>query len=312
MTSVVSTPEGARDPVRVGVIAAIGAYAAWGILPAYLRLVEFADPLEVLALRIFWTIPAALVAIAATSGWRRGLREVRAALRPPVLGALCVSAVFILVNWGLFVWAVAQERLLEGSLAYFLAPLVGVGLGVALFRERISRAQLAALALAGVGVVVMGLALGAPPWIAIGLCATWSVYALVRKQTPVPAAVGLLVETLVLVLPAGALLAWVAHTSGLKTDDSAANMALLALSGPATATPLILFSLAARRVRFATLGMLQYIAPTGQFLLGLLWGEPFTALHAASFTLIWIGLACFSADALNRDRKAREAPPPPV
>jgi chloramphenicol-sensitive protein RarD len=221
-----------------------------------------------------------------------------------MLATLAVSACFIFVNWGLYVWLVLSQRVIESALAYFLAPLVAVGAGVLFFRERITVAQIAALALALVGIVVQGFALGAPPWMALALCATWSTYAIIRKQAQVPAAVGLFIETLALMPLCVGLLWWAAQSAPLAFGTSASHSILLALAGPATALPLMAFTFGARRVSFVTIGLLQFLAPTLQFATGIAFGEPFTPLRAASFALIWVGLAIFAWDTIRRARMA--------
>jgi len=294
----------AENERRIGFMATAGAYIFWGFFPLYLHLLSFADVREVLGQRILWSIPASVIAIVLMSGWRIGLREIATALKPRMLATLAVSACFIFVNWGLYVWLVLSHRVIESALAYFLAPLVAVGAGVLFFRERITAAQIAALALALVGIVVQGFALGAPPWMALALCATWSTYAIIRKQAPVPAAVGLLIETLALMPLCLGLLWWAAQTAPLAFGTSPSHSILLALAGPATALPLMAFTFGARRVSFVTIGLLQFLAPTLQFATGLAFGEPFTPLRAASFAIIWIGLAIFAWDTIRRARMA--------
>jgi chloramphenicol-sensitive protein RarD len=223
-------------------------------------------------------------------------------MRPRMLGTLAASALFIFINWGIYVWLVLHARVIEASLAYFLAPLVSVAIGVLFFCERISPAQVAALILAFAGVVVQGVALGAPPWMALALCATWSVYAVIRKRAAVPAATGLFIETVTLAPVAAALLWWVAGDVGLSFGDGFSHGALLAFAGPVTALPLMLFAFGARRVSFTALGLMQYFAPSLQFMIGIAFGELFTPLRAASFALIWLGLILFSWDTLRRAR----------
>ena len=293
---------------RAGFIAAATAYVIWGFLPLYLKLVAFAGAAEVLGQRILWSIPAAAMAIYFMSGGgAQALRDFRSALTPKMLLTLTASSAFIFVNWGIYVYLVLSERVIESALAYFLAPLVAVAVGVLFFKERITIAQIIALALALVGVVVQGLALGAPPWMALALCATWSAYAVIRKRAPVPAAVGMLIETLALAPLAAGLLWWAGQQAPLAFTFGWSEASLLALAGPLTAIPLMAFAFGARRVTFVTLGLLQFLAPTLQFATGILFGEPFTVLRGVSFALIWAGLAFFAWDTLSR---ARAVPPP--
>jgi chloramphenicol-sensitive protein RarD len=289
---------------RAGFIAAASAYVMWGFLPLYLKQIAFADVREVLAQRILWAIPAAFIAVIVMSGVRKGAREIAAALNPRMLGTLAASAVFIFVNWGLYVYLVLNERVIESSLAYFLSPLVSVAVGVLFYRERINAPQIAALGLALVGIVVQGVALGAPPWMALALCATWSVYAVIRKRAPVPAAVGLLIECVALVPVALGLLLWASSVGPLTFGGDWTHALLLAFAGPATALPLMAFAFGARRVSFTALGLLQFLAPSLQFATGIAFGEPFTPLRAASFVLIWVGLGLFSWDALRRAQQS--------
>lgn len=300
MTTASVQPSLTEPDKRAGFIAAASAYVMWGFLPLYLKLIAFADVREVLGQRILWAIPSALIAVFVMSGWRVGLRELAAALNPRMLATLLASACFIFMNWGMYVWLVLNERVIESALAYFLAPLVSVGVGVLFFGEKIRAAQLAALVLAAVGVVVQGLALGAPPWMALALCATWSVYAVIRKRAPVPAATGLLIECLAIAPVAAAIMIWAAAEAPLAFTSDWRHGLLLALAGPITALPLMAFTFGARRVSFTTLGLLQFLAPSLQFATGIAFGEPFTPLRAASFVLIWAGLAFFSWDTLRR------------
>ncbi|MFZ2030113.1 MAG: EamA family transporter RarD [Vitreimonas sp.] len=289
---------------RLGFMATTFAYTFWGFLPLYLHLLTFADVREVLGQRVLWCVPAAIIAVFAMLGWKAGWSEIGKALRPRMLATLAASACFIFVNWGLYVWLVMTQRVIESALAYFLTPLVAVAVGVLAYKERITSAQLAALVLAGIGIVVQAFALGAPPWMALALCATWSMYIVIRKQAPVPAAVGLLVETIVLAPVAAGFLWWASQSAPLAFGSSTSHSLLLLLAGPATAIPLTAFAFGARRVSFTTLGLLQFLAPTLQFATGLAFGESFTPLRAASFALIWIGLAFFSWDTIRRARMA--------
>jgi chloramphenicol-sensitive protein RarD len=287
---------------RTGLIASATAYMLWGFLPLYLKLVGFADVREVLGQRILWCVPAALAAVFFPAGWAGGWRDLKVAFKPRMLLTLLASACFIFMNWGLYVWLVLHERVIESSLAYFLTPLVSIAVGTLFFGERITMPQTAALGVATAGVITQGFALGALPWAALGLCATWSIYVIIRKNAVVSSATGLFVESSLLAPIAAGLVLWTASEGALSFTDSAPHAILLALAGPVTALPLILFAFGARRVTFVTIGLLQFLAPSIQFCIGLAAGEPFTPLRAMSFGLIWLGLAIFCWDVLRRAR----------
>ncbi len=299
-----STESTSETERRAGFLAAASAYVMWGFLPLYLKLISFADVREVLGQRILWAAPSAFIAVFLMSGWKLGWREIGAALKPRMLGTLVASACFIFVNWGLYVYLVLNERVIESALAYFLSPLVSVAVGVFFFGEKIRALQTGALILALIGVIVQGLALGAPPWLALALCATWSVYAVIRKRAAVPAATGLLIESLALAPVAAGLLWWASQTAPLAFTESTGNALLLAFAGPATALPLLAFTFGARRVSFTALGLLQFLAPSLQFATGIAFGEHFTPLRGLSFALIWAGLGLFAWDTLRRAKEA--------
>ena len=287
---------------RDGMWAAGGAYVLWGLLPLYLKFVGFADPLEELAQRILWSLPFAALAVIAF----KAVRDTRAILQDRTsLAWLAASAALISLNWGVYVWAVANNQVIEASLAYFLTPLVQIAFGVWFFKERLSPLQGVALAFAAAGVALQAAALGAVPVVALVLCLSWSFYGLIRKRLAVPATGGLLIETAMLAPLAGVLLAFVAAGPiGVSFDNGPTEASLLAFTGLATAAPLMLFAFGARRLPFAAIGLLQFIAPTLQFLTALAFGEAFTVLRALSFGLIWVGVALF---VLHLQRQARLA-----
>jgi chloramphenicol-sensitive protein RarD len=291
------------DPqeARLGLAAAGGAYVIWGVLPIYLKILGFASAWEILGQRILWSIPAAAGAMLIVGGWR----QTRAALaKPGVLWSLCLSATVIAVNWAVFVWAVANARVIEASLAYFMSPLVNVAIGVSFFGERLHGRQALAVGVGALGVALQGVALGHVPWVALALAGTWAIYSVVRREAPIPAAGGLLTEAALLAPIAAGGLIFLSLTGPTAFDDSLSNAVLLAVSGPLTAAPLILFALGARRISFIALGMLQYLAPTLQLLIGVAFGEPFGGLRAASFALIWVGLALFTWERIRSERRA--------
>jgi chloramphenicol-sensitive protein RarD len=289
-----------------GLAAATAAYLLWGVLPAFWKLLGAVPPLEVLANRVLWSLLFTLALLAALGR----LGELRAALGSPRerLG-LGVASVLIALNWGIFIWAVQANRIVETSLGYYLNPLLSAALGVAFFRERLAPAQVAAIALAGLGVGVQIAAYGGVPWVALVLAATFTSYGVAKKRTAVSSLASLSFETAAL---APLALAWLAlgapAPGGTLAGNDTLTSALLVASGPITAAPLIAFAAAARRLPFTVLGLFQYASPTISLVLAVAaYGEPFTTAHAISFTCIWLALALFSASAWH-SRKALESP----
>jgi chloramphenicol-sensitive protein RarD len=293
---------------RLGFLSAVGAYVMWGLFPLYWPLLEPAAPVEILAHRIVWSLVFLVVLLGATSGfrWVRGLGRRRA-------GLLVVAAVLITVNWGLFIYAVNSGQVVETSLGYFINPLVTVLLAVTVLGERLRRRQVFAVGIAAAGVVVLTAAYGRLPYIALTLACSFGLYGLVKKRVGVDGTPSLAVETAVLAAPALAYLVWLgAQGDGTFTTEGAGHVALLAGGGIATAVPLIFFGAAAVRIPLATVGLLQYIAPVMQFLIGVLvYGEPMPAARLAGFVLVWIALAVFMADALRALRAGAAVVPDP-
>ena len=217
-------------------------------------------------------------------------------------------------NWGLYIWGVSTGRIIETSLGYFLVPLLNAGLGRILFQERLRRAQKIALGLATAGVVVMVWQVGRLPWIALGLAGTWAAYGLVHKRSQAGPLTGLALETSFAAPFALGYLIWLGWAGQAHFGASGPGPTLLLMgTGIISMVPLTLFSLGARRLRFTTLGLLQYIAPTCQFLIGwLLYHEPFDAERAGAFGLIWLGLALYTFDAIRRERSSPRKPTAPV
>jgi len=290
-----------REPVsdyRQGLLHAFLAYAVWGLLPAYIKLLGGVSALEIVANRVIWSLGIILAILV----WRRQLAGFLAVLSTPrMLAALSLSAVLIAINWLAYIWAVVHGHVLAASLGYFLNPLVNVLIGVTLLHDRLSRVQWCAIGLAACGVAI--LAAGAPDTlgISLALALSFAFYGLVRKLTPVSALVGLAVETLVLLVPAIAAFVWVQETSGVSFGQDIPLTALLVATGVVTSVPLLLFASAARRLSMVTLGLIQYVAPTLQFLLGVfVYGERLSVDRWASFGLVWAGLALFMGHALRQ------------
>jgi chloramphenicol-sensitive protein RarD len=295
----------APDPARVGVLLGIGAYLIWGLLPLFLHLFEGVSPVEIVAHRVLWS----LLLLAAAASLSGKTRAIVAALRQPgVLPVLLASSVLIAANWTIYAYAVLNQHVLEASLGYFINPLVNVLLGVIVLKERLRRPQIAAVAVAALGVMVLAVANGASLGIPLGLAFSFGLYGLLRKMAPVDAFAGLTIETVLIAPFAAGVLVWAAQGGHAAWGESGTRDLLLIASGPITAAPLLLFAAAAKRLRYATLGVLQYIAPTLQFLQGwLLFGETLTPVHLVTFGCIWAGLALYAIDGL---RHARIAPAP--
>jgi chloramphenicol-sensitive protein RarD len=277
---------------RIGLLHGIAAYGLWGIVAAYWKLLEGIDPIELVAHRAVWGL-LAFGAIAIGAGQWRAMRA--AIVDPRVLAVMALSSSLLAVNWGVFVGATITGRLLDASLGYFINPLVSVALGMIVLRERMRRLQWIAIGLAAVGVAQLALRAGEVPWIALVLASTFGLYGLVRKIARVEAVVGSTIET-VLMAPVGAIYLAVLG-GGVMNGGSASTIALLAGTGVVTAVPLVLFASAARRLPLATVGFLQYLAPTGQFVLAAtVFGEPLASERLLAFVWIWAGLGVFSVD----------------
>lgn len=285
---------------RLGLLQGVGAYLIWGVLPLYFLLLKAVGAGEILAARIAWSLLLVLGIVVAV---RRMPHLMAVARAPRTIGLLTISAALISVNWLTYIWSVQHHHVLEASLGYFLNPLVNVLLGVVVLRERLTRIQLAAVALAAAGVAVLASGAGGYLWITATLAVSFSLYGLVRKVAPVEALEGLAIETALLTPPALLYMAWL-YAQGMLVFGRAADLSVvLMLGGILTAVPLLLFAAAARKLPYSTLGLLQYIAPTLQFLLAItIFGEALTARHILCFTLIWGGIGLFVFGLVRRPR----------
>lgn len=288
---------------RRGFLLAAAAYAMWGLFPLYWTLLESAGAVEILAHRIVWSL---VVMVALTVGLRR-TPQLRHILRTPrLLGILTLAAVVIAFNWGGFIYGVNAGRVVEVSLGYFINPLVTVLLGVVVLGERLRRVQWVAIGIATLAVVVLTVDYGHPPWIAFLLAASFGTYGLAKKKADVEAVESLTFETLVLTPVALGYLVWLwAQGSASFGSDGVVHSALLVSTGLVTAVPLICFGAAAIRVSMTTIGLLQYLAPTLQFVLGLVvFHEGLSTEKWVGFALVWLALALFTTEAL-RGRRAQ-------
>lgn len=292
---------------RRGMWVAVGAYVLWGVMPLYWHLLKAVPSLQIVLHRIAWSA----LFVGAYLLWRDGRGWLRRTLAGPRLGwMLALSGVLIAFSWGLYIWAVNAGHVVETALGYFINPLLNVLIGVLFLRERLRPLQWLSVAVAATGVLWLAVRYGQVPWIALALAASFGLYGVVRKLAHVDAVAGLGVESAYLFLPAIALLAWTeAHGGGgFGAGYGAAASALLVLGGIVTALPLVGFAYAVRRIPLATVGLLQYIAPTLQFLIGVLvFREPFDRERLVGFACIWLALAIFAADGLLRARRGRLA-----
>jgi chloramphenicol-sensitive protein RarD len=297
------SPAAAGPSAGPGLAAAVAAFLIWGLFPLYLKPLSGVPATQIMAHRIVWCC----LLVFAWLALRGELGAVRRALADPVSRLrLVASAALISVNWLIYVWAVTHEHTVDASLGYFINPLLNVVLGVWLLNERLNRAQWLAVALAAVGVAYLTVVLGRPPWIALALATSFGLYGLIRKIVAVEAVPGLATETLLLAPFAAAFLLWCeAQGTGALGRAGPGVNALLLGSGLVTALPLALFAFGARRIPLSTLGLLQYVGPTLQFLIGVLvFHEPFPRARAVGFVLIWAALAVYAADGLWRARKS--------
>ncbi|MEZ4235162.1 MAG: EamA family transporter RarD [Myxococcota bacterium] len=281
-----------------GLAAGVAAYALWGLLPLYWKLLGAVPPLELLAHRIVWSL-VALGAVVAVAGRLPGLLR---ALDRRTVGIYALASVLVGTNWLLYVWAVAAGRVVEVSLGYFVNPMVSVLLGVAVLGERLSRVQRVGVACAGVGVGALLVGSGSPPWVSLTLAVSFGLYGLVKKLAPLRSAGGAHARTAILTPPSLVAVGWLQLSGvGALGRHGVGFDALLLLSGVATSLPLLLFGVAARQVPLSQLGLLQYLAPTLQLVLAVaVFGEPFGPLRAAAFAAVWLGIAVFVSPVVRR------------
>ncbi len=282
--------------LRRGYLLGLAAYVIWGLFPLYFKLLEAIPASEIIVHRVLWSalFGAALLMVWKHPGWWAELRA-----HPQRLAVLALCGLLIAANWLIYVWAVINARMLEASLGYYINPLVNVLLALVVLRERLRRLQGLAVGLAALGVLQQIWLLGSVPWVSLALALTFGFYGLIRKQAPVAALPGLVVETWLLLPVALLWLAW--HPAAMSAQAaflSSSQLWLLAAAGPITLIPLVCFNAAARHLPYATLGFLQYLAPTLVLLQAvLLFGEPLDSARLLSFICIWVALAIYSLDA---------------
>jgi len=308
--------------IRTGFIAAVAAYVIWGIFPLFWRQLASVPAVELVCHRVIWSTLFLVVAIGVLrctrtrlgleltgdAWWGDSRLSHQAIQSQSQLWTISFfAAIVISINWLSFVWAVNNGRILESSLGYYIAPLVSVGLGVAVMKDRLTRWQWASILIAGAGVLLITLAHGSVPWVSLAMAFSFAIYGLLKKRTGVPPLVGLLMENAILALPASIFLLVLTRSgSGSMGQLGWSTDALIVTGGVITVPPLMLFALAARRVSLSTIGMLQYIGPTLQFIVGVeVGGETLTSGRLVGFAFVWIGSIVYIYAAQIAFRKKR-------
>lgn len=302
MNAPISTAE---RTARAGLVFGLFAYGLWGVLPIYFKQIAGVPAVDIVAHRILWSLPFLALLVAITRGWS----QIVAALRHRrTLVLLLATSLLIAVNWLLYVYAVTGGHILAGSLGYYLNPLMNILLGRFILKERLVCIQWAAVAIAVAGVSVLAAGAGTTLWISLTLCVSFATYGLLRKIAAVDAIAGLSIETAILFPLAAGWLLWGVASGQPSFGATDREMLLLAAAGIVSTTPLLLFTAAARRLRYSTLGMLQFIAPTLQFLLAVfVYDEAFTVHHGIAFACIWTALLLYVASLLRDWQEQRRA-----
>ncbi|HEX7705728.1 MAG TPA: EamA family transporter RarD [Thermoanaerobaculia bacterium] len=287
-----------RREALTGVLYGIAAYGWWGVVAVYFKIVRAVPPLEILAHRIIWSVVMLVLIVAVSRRWT-ALRTVLVSRRSLLF--LLISTILIAVNWFVFIWAITRDHMVDASLGYFINPLVNVFFGFLFLGERLRRVEWVSVAIAAVAVLWLTLGAGVFPWISLVLAGSFGLYGLVRKLARVSSIEGLTVETTFLLPLALGYLFFLARSDALAFGDERSLDLLLIAAGPITALPLIWFAAAVSRLRLATIGLLQYIAPTIQFTLAVaVYREPFGPERFIAFGLIWLAIAIYSADNFRR------------
>jgi chloramphenicol-sensitive protein RarD len=306
MAAATQTPTAQADTPR-GFAFALACYGFWGLLPIYMKAVEQMPAADVVAHRIVWSVPIA----GAILYFLGRTADVRLALRSPrTLGMAAVTACLITLNWGTYVWAIAAGRTIETALGYYINPLVSIAMGAVLLGEKLSRTQIAAVGLAVAAVLVLTLEAGGLPWVSLALAFSFAIYGFLRKTLPIGPSQGFFLEVLILCVPALAYIVWLqARGTGHFVPSEPVNVALLLGCGPVTAVPLILYAFGAKLLRYSTIGLMQYIAPTMIFLLAVfVFDEPFGRAEAFAFGLIWAALVLYTWSMFRSGRAAAARP----
>jgi chloramphenicol-sensitive protein RarD len=288
-----------RNAIRSATIAGLSGYIIWGLSPLFFQLLGFASALEVVLHRVVWAVPLLLASL-----WLSGkLSPAWHALKDrKTLLTLMATAALISVNWWGFVYAINTGQVLQASLGYYINPLMSVAVGVVILREPLGRWRIAAVTLAALGVSNQIISVGEVPWISLMLATSFTAYGYLRKTVAIDGRAGLFWETL-FILPVALIgLFWMYALGEAEMTRSPAQFGLLVASGAMTVIPLVLYIIGARGLRLSTMGVLQFTAPTLQFILGVMGGEAFTSAHMVTFALIWAGVLTFTYNQLRRDK----------
>ncbi|MBU6536601.1 EamA family transporter RarD [Streptomyces mayonensis] len=299
-------PGSSRSDQRIGLLNGFAAYGMWGLVPLFWPLLKPAGSGEMLAHRMVWSLVFVAAALLVVRRWKWAGELLR---QPRRLGLVAVAATVITVNWGVYIWAVNSGHVVEASLGYFINPLVTIAMGVLLLKERLRPAQWAAVAIGFAAVLVLAIGYGQPPWISLCLAFSFATYGLAKKKVNLGGVESLAAETAVLFLPALGYLLWLgSQGESTFTTEGLGHASLLASTGVVTAIPMVCFGVAAIRVPLSTLGLLQYLAPVFQFLLGVLYfHEKMPPERWAGFGLVWLALTLLTWDALRTARRTARA-----
>ncbi len=291
------------DNSRSGFFFALSAYLIWGTLPLFWKLTENYDPVEVTAHRAFWSLPIAIIVCIALK--RTG--DIMPALRSPKkVATLFLSSCLVSFNWGVFIWAITVDRVLDTALAYYINPLITVLLGFVFLGDRFNRLQLAAILIAAAAVLMLTVVGGQFPWVSIALALTFGLYGLIRKTVDVGPTQGFLIEILLIFPIVAGFIGWKMMNGTSVFFESPEVSWLMILAGPATATPLILFSVGAKRLRLSTIGLMQFLVPTMIFLIGVfIFKEPMREVQLAAFAMIWFALVLYALSIMQSSKKER-------
>ncbi|VDC30862.1 EamA family transporter RarD [Pseudogemmobacter humi] len=292
-------PPTPQDNSSAGLLYALSAYLLWGFLPLFMKALDQVSPVEVVAHRVIWAVPAALAALI----WMGRTRDLQAALRNPrMLGMATVTALLVSLNWCLYVWAITTGHALDAALGYYINPLFSILLGAVLLGERLRGIQWLAILCVVIAVAILTWKAGSLPLVAMGLVVTWGFYAYFKKSLPVGPNQGFALEVLILLVPAVAVLAWLGFQGRMEfLHGPGLQSWLLFLAGPVTALPLMLYANGAKRLRLTTIALMQYISPTMIFLLAVfVFHEPFSPATLVAFGFIWVALAIYSVSMMRR------------